>query len=72
MKNSQIINVFVVMEITQVIGNKLDCEIIGKFIDTEGRLILLNINIKDNIITLVCLYAPNCKTIVKPNRITVF
>ena len=54
MKNSQIINVFVVMEITQVIGNKLDCEIIGQFIDTEGRLILLNINIKDNIITLVC------------------
>jgi exonuclease III len=37
-------------------------EIISQFIDTEGRIILLNINIKDTIFTLVCLYAPNCKT----------
>ena len=36
-------------------------EIISQFIDTEGRIILLNINIKDTIFTLVCLYAPNCK-----------
>jgi exonuclease III len=35
---------------------------ISQFIDTEGRIILLNINIKDTIFTLVCLYAPNCKT----------
>jgi hypothetical protein len=39
-----------------------DYEIINQFIDTEGRIILLNINIKDTIFTLVCLYAPTCKT----------
>jgi exonuclease III len=36
--------------------------LISQFIDTEGRIILLNINIKDTVFTLVCLYAPNCKT----------
>ena len=45
-----------------LVSTKLDCEIINQFIDTEGRLLLLNINIKDTIITFVCLYAPNCKT----------
>ena len=45
-----------------LIRNQLDYEIISQFIDTEGRIILLNINIKDTIFTLVCLYAPNCKT----------
>ena len=66
--NSQMINVFVVMEITQVtvailLSNILDCEIISQFIDIEGKLILQNINIKDNIFTIVCLhvYAPNYK-----------
>jgi exonuclease III len=45
-----------------LLRNQLDYEIISQFIDTEGRIILLNINIKDTIFTLVCLYAPNCKT----------
>jgi exonuclease III len=45
-----------------LIRNQLDYEMISQFIDTEGRIILLNINIKDTIFTLVCLYAPNCKT----------
>ena len=45
-----------------LIRNQLDCEIISQFIDTEGRIILLNLNIKDTIFTLVCLNAPNCKT----------
>ena len=45
-----------------LIRNQLDYQIISQFIDTEGRIILLNINIKDTIFTLVCLYAPNCKT----------
>ena len=42
-----------------LVSNTLDCEIISQFIDTEGRLILQNTNIKDTNITLVCLYAPN-------------
>jgi hypothetical protein len=41
------------------IRNELYYEIISQFIDTEGRIILLNINIKDTLFTLVCLYAPN-------------
>jgi exonuclease III len=32
-----------------LIRNQLDYEIISQFIDTEGRIILLNINIKDTI-----------------------
>ena len=79
MKNSQIINVLVVSYGNNssrrppiLVRNKLDCEIISQFIDTEGRLILLNTNIKDTITTLVGSYAPNSKTIVKPSRIKVF
>ena len=40
-----------------LIRNQLDYEIISQFVDTEGRIILLNIDIKDTIFTLVCLYA---------------
>ena len=47
-----------------ITSNKLDYEIISQFIDTDRRLILLNIKIKYIIFTLVCLhvYAANCKT----------
>ena len=45
-----------------LISKQVDYEIISQFIDTEGRITLLNINIKNTIFTLVCLYAPNCKT----------
>ena len=45
-----------------LINRKLRYELIDKFCDGEGRLILLNTRIEDMIFTFVCLYAPNCKT----------
>ena len=33
-----------------------------KWEDKDGRLLLINIQIDDTILTLVCIYAPNCKT----------
>ena len=36
--------------------------ILDKWEDKDGRLLLINIQIDDTIFTLVCIYAPNCKT----------
>ena len=45
-----------------LINKSLNFEIINEFQDEDGRLILLNIKIEDLIFSLVCLYAPNCRT----------
>ena len=36
--------------------------ILDKWEDKDGRLLLINIQIDDTIFTVVCIYAPNCKT----------
>ena len=39
-----------------------ECEemtVIDKHVDDDGRLILMNVNVKDIIYTFVCIYAPN-------------
>ena len=40
----------------------LNYEVISKHSDTDGRFILINIEIDNTIFTLVCIYAPNCRT----------
>jgi exonuclease III len=40
----------------------LHYELINKYNDTDGRLILINIEIHNTIFTLVCIYAPNCRS----------
>jgi hypothetical protein len=40
----------------------LNFAILDKCEDKDGRLLLINIQIDDTIFTLVCIYAPNCKT----------
>ena len=37
-------------------------EIINKYTDEEGRYILLNVKLEDTVFSLICIYAPNCKT----------
>jgi exonuclease III len=36
--------------------------LINKYNDTDGRLILINVEINNTIFTLVCIYAPNCRS----------
>jgi exonuclease III len=45
-----------------LLNKSLNFAILDKWEDTDGRLLLLNIQIDDTILTLVCMYAPNCKT----------
>ena len=45
-----------------VIKKSLNHKIIDTFSDEEGRIILINIEIDNCIFSLLCLYAPNCKT----------
>jgi len=45
-----------------LLNKSLNFAILDKWEDTDGRLLLLNIQIDDTILTLVCIYAPNCKT----------
>ena len=40
----------------------LHYELINKYNDTDGRLILINVEINNTIFTLVCIYAPNCRS----------
>ena len=41
----------------------LKYEYINKFIDNEGRFILVNAGIEDTVFSLVCIYAPNGRTL---------
>ena len=45
-----------------LIKKTLNYKLIDKYSDDEGRIVLTNIEIDDSILTLVCIYAPNCKT----------
>ena len=45
-----------------LLNKSLNFAILDKWEDTDGRLLLLNIQIDDTILTWVCIYAPNCKT----------
>jgi exonuclease III len=36
--------------------------LINTYNDTDGRLILINVEINNTIFTLVCIYAPNCRS----------
>jgi hypothetical protein len=40
----------------------LHYELINKYNDTDGRLILINVEINNTIFTLVYIYAPNCRS----------
>ena len=44
------------------LNKSLNFAILDKWEDKDGRLLLINIQIDDTIFTLVCIYAPNCKT----------
>lgn len=44
------------------IKRSFDHKVISCFKDEEGRIILLNIEIDDCIFSMLCLYAPNCKS----------
>ena len=41
------------------VKNNLKCKTINEIKDTEGRIILINIEINENIFTLINVYAPN-------------
>ena len=43
-------------------NKSLHYELINKYNDTDGRLILINVEINNTIFTLVCIYAPNCRS----------
>ena len=45
-----------------LLNKSLNFAILDKWEDKDGRLLLINIQIDDTIFTLVCIYAPNCKT----------
>ena len=45
-----------------LLNKSLNFAILDKWEDKDGRLLLINIQIDDAIFTLVCIYAPNCKT----------
>ena len=45
-----------------LLNKSLNFAILDKWEDNDGRLLLINIQIDDTIFTLVCIYAPNCKT----------
>ena len=51
-----------------LIKKTLNYRLIDSFKDDEGRIVMGNVEIDDNILTLLCLYAPNCRT----NRNTFF
>jgi exonuclease III len=40
----------------------LHYELINKYNDTDGKLILINVDINNTIFTLICIYAPNCRS----------
>ena len=44
------------------INKHADIEVINKFCDNDGRLILLNVKMDNVILSLVCLYTPNYRT----------
>lgn len=44
-------------------GTNINFEVLNKYSDNDGRLLLLNVRIEDMIVSLVCLYAPNYKKI---------
>ena len=44
------------------IKKSLSYKLISKFNDIDGRLVLINVEMNNTIFTLVCIYAPNCKT----------
>ena len=39
----------------------LHYELINKYNDTDGSLMLINVEINNTILTVVCIYAPNCR-----------
>jgi hypothetical protein len=41
----------------------LNFAILDKWEEKDGRLLLINIQIDDTIFILVCIHAPNCKTV---------
>ena len=65
---SQTMMYFVVTGQQQVGGfaifmkKSLHYELINKYNDTDGRLILINVEINNTIFTLVCIFAPNCRS----------
>ena len=42
---------------------KIDYELQSKFCDQDGRLLLLNIKIHETLFSLLCIYAPNSRTL---------
>ena len=42
---------------------KTNYEILSKFSDQDGRLLLLNVKIEESIFSLLCVYAPNSRTL---------
>ena len=49
-------------EVAIFMKKSLHYELINKYNDTDGRLILINVEINNTIFTLVCIYAPNCRS----------
>ena len=46
-----------------VINKSLNYEIMDKFTDEDGRMILINIQIENTVFSMVSIYAPNCRTL---------
>lgn len=44
------------------IKKSLSFEFINKFSDSEGRFVLINVQLNNSIFTFSSIYAPNCKT----------
>ena len=44
-------------------NKSLNYEIMDKFTDEDGRIILLNIKIENTVFSMVSIYAPNCRTL---------
>ena len=45
-----------------LLNKSLNFAILDKWEDKDGRLLLINIQIDETIVIVVCIYAPNCKT----------
>jgi hypothetical protein len=58
--------------VTIFVSKAVNYKVIDKFTDENGRIVLLNVHIDDAVFSLVCIYAPNSKTLRNMKPIILF